>query len=253
MPLEQTPDGKLRATGGTRTTVLAVDRWLYGLARHWLAVINVFFFLYVGLPFLAPVLMHFGFDGAARVIYTAYSPLCHQLATRSWFLFGEQSNYPRAEFMAQTGIDLDTTPGLLAARQFIGDAATFGFKTAFCQRDIAIYGALLLFGLVYAHPEVQRRVKPMSIWLWVLIGLAPIALDGFSQLFSEYPYTAIPYLGQFFAFLPERESTPELRTLTGALFGLSCAWLAFPYLRESFTEMADQLKAKLTGAETRAV
>ncbi len=245
MPLEQTPEGKVRATGATRSTVIALDRWFHRLARNWLVVINFFILIYVGVPFLAPVLMHFGYDRAARLIYTAYSPLCHQLATRSWFLFGEQSNYPRAEFMARTGLDLDTTQGLLAARAFIGDAATFGFKTAFCQRDIAIYGAMLLFGLVYMIPVVQRRLKPMPIWLWVVVGLVPIMLDGFSQLFSEYPYTAIPLVGQVFSFLPERESTPELRTLTGALFGLSCAWLAFPYLRESFNDMATQLGEKL--------
>ena len=248
MPLEQTPDGKLRATGTTRSTVIAVDRFFHGLSRHWLAVINVMVFLYVGLPFLAPVLMHYGYDRGARLIYAAYSPLCHQLATRSWFLFGEESNYPRAEFMARTGTDLDTTAGILAARNFIGDA-TYGFKTAFCQRDIAIYGAILIGGLLYSIPAVRRRVKPMPIWLWVLLGLAPIALDGFSQLFSEYPYTAIPLIGDFFSFLPERESTPLLRSLTGFLFGISCAWLAFPYLRESFGDMAEQLGAKLTRAD----
>jgi len=245
MPIEQTPDGKMRATGGARSTVIALDRWFYRLARHWLVVINFVVFLYVGLPFAAPVLMHFGYDRAARLIYAAYGPLCHQLATRSWFLFGEQSNYPRAEFMARTGIDLDTTQGILAARNFIGDA-TYGFKTAFCQRDIAIYGAILLVGLVYMIPAVQRWLKPMPVWLWVLLGLVPIALDGFSQLFSAYPYTAIPFIRDIFAFLPERESTPELRTLTGFLFGLSCAWLAFPYLRESFNDMSAQLGEKLS-------
>lgn len=69
---------------------------------------------------------------------------------------------------------------------------------------------MLLFGLVYMIPVVQRRLKPMPIWLWVAVGLVPIMLDGFSQLFSEYPYTAIPLVGQVFSFLPERESTPEL-------------------------------------------
>ncbi|HRE29345.1 MAG TPA: DUF2085 domain-containing protein [Anaerolineales bacterium] len=245
MPLEQTPDGKLRATGDARKAVIGIDRWFYRLARHWLAVINFFVFIYVGLPFLAPVLMYAGQDRAARIIYTLYSPLCHQLASRSWFLFGEQAAYPKDQFIARTGIDLDSTPGMLQARAFVGDA-TFGFKTAFCQRDIAIYGAILVVGLLYAVPAVQRWLKPMPVWLWVVLGLGPIALDGFSQLFSSYPYTAIPVISDIFAFLPERESTPELRTLTGLIFGASCAWLAFPYLRESFTEMKDQLAEKLT-------
>ena len=54
-------------------------------------------FLYVGLPFAAPTLMKLGAEVPARVIYTMYSPLCHQFAFRSFFLFGEQPYYPTKE------------------------------------------------------------------------------------------------------------------------------------------------------------
>ena len=225
--------------------LIARAQWFaQGLRRRWLFLLGLTLGIWVGMPWLAPVLMRLGSHRAALWIYAIYGMFCHQLPQRSWFLFGEQTNYPRAVFMQLTGVDMNTTAGILAARNFIGDA-TFGFKTAFCQRDIAIYGAILIFGLIYSIPAVRSRVRAMPIWLWVLIGLMPIALDGFSQLFSEYPYTAIPFIGQMFSFLPERESTPELRTLTGMLFGLSCAWLAFPYLRESFDDMARQLGEKL--------
>ena len=40
------------------------------------------------LPFLAPVFMEAGWTPLARGIYTAYSALCHQMAQRSFFLFG---------------------------------------------------------------------------------------------------------------------------------------------------------------------
>ena len=93
---------------------------------------------------------------------------------------------------------------------------------------MAIYTAMFVFGLVYA--ATKRRLKPLHWTLWILIGMAPIALDGFSQLFSQMNW---PFLA---SILPYRESTPWLRVFTGALFGLATAWFAFPYMEESFSE-----------------
>src|SRR5450755_4945627 len=72
------------------------NRWALNLSRHRLRWLLLIIGLYVGLPFVAPTLMHFGLTGPANLIYTAYSPLCHQFSFRSWFLFGEQPAYPRA-------------------------------------------------------------------------------------------------------------------------------------------------------------
>lgn len=52
--------------------------------------------IYTALPFVAPTLMKLGATGPARVIYTLYSPFCHQFAFRSFFLWGEQGFYPRS-------------------------------------------------------------------------------------------------------------------------------------------------------------
>ncbi len=48
-----------------------------------------------------------------------------------------------------------------------------------------------------------------------------------------------------FNLLPARESTPVLRSLTGALFGLANVWLAYPYVEESMREVRQNLEAKL--------
>ena len=96
---------KTIATGRTRSFVIWLDKQIHSFAAHWLAVFNIFVFIYVGLPFLAPVLMKMGLDLPATVIYKAYSPLCHQFAFRSWFLFGEQAYYEAPQFKAITGID----------------------------------------------------------------------------------------------------------------------------------------------------
>jgi uncharacterized membrane protein len=63
-----------------------------------------------------------------------------------------------------------------------------------------------------------------------LIGIGPIGLDGFSQLFSQFDW---PFLA---SILPYRESTPFLRVLTGALFGFFTAWFAYPGIEESMQE-----------------
>ena len=219
----------VRVTGRTRELVIAIDRVLLHLSRHWLAVFNLVVALYVGLPFAAPVLMYTGHPGAARVIYTAYKPLCHQFAFRSWFLFGERTTYPREVFTQYTGIDSDD---LWTARAYNGDERV-GYKVAFCERDVAIYGGVLILGLFYG---LTRKRLPVISWLpWLVLGILPIAIDGFSQLFSQPPYSWWAY----------RESTPLLRTLTGFLFGAMNAWLAYPYVGESMAQTEAELSAKL--------
>jgi uncharacterized membrane protein len=184
------------------------------------------------------------------LIYTIYSPLCHQWAFRSFFLFGEQAYYPHAAAKMQgmltfeqvsvslsnpQGISDITDPSRLQARQFQGNPI-IGYKVAFCERDVAIWGAMALFGVVYA---ATRRKLPKLHWaIWVLVGMGPIGLDGFSQLFSQIPNAFIQ------SFLPYRESTPFLRVLTGFLFGITTAWFMFPLIEESMSDTRRLLAKK---------
>lgn len=219
-------------------TIGGADRFMSWFSRHYLAVVNVFILMYVGLPIVAPVLMKSGATLPANVIYTIYKPLCHQFGFRSFFLFGEQPYYPLAEagipgiktFEEVTGFTDLHNPAALSrwqARELTGNE-TIGYKMALCERDMAIYGAILLFGILYA--VLGRRLKPLHWMLWILIGMVPIALDGFSQLFSQIEWTWLQ------ALLPYRESTPFLRVLTGALFGFATAWFAYPHMEESMAE-----------------
>ena len=82
-------------------------------------------------------------------------------------------------------------------------------------------------------------MKPIPIMAWFLIGVLPIALDGGTQLISSLSLFSII----------SRESTPLLRTLTGSLFGVMNAWLAFPYLEESMSETQTFVTAKLASAD----
>jgi uncharacterized membrane protein len=227
-----------KITGRQRDFVIWLDKQIYGLSKHWLAAFNTLVLVYVGLPFVAPVLMKSGLTGPANLIYTAYSPLCHQFAFRSWFLFGERPFYEAADFEAFTGIDPYDLMDRFAAKAFVGNE-TMGFKVAYCERDVAIYGAIFLAGLVFAAVRASGvKIRPLNFILYGLIGVAPIALDGFSQLFSQAPFN----------FLPLRESTPFFRTLTGFLFGAMNVWLAYPYVEESFAEIKVELETKLARA-----
>jgi uncharacterized membrane protein len=196
------------------------DRLALWFSRHWLAAFNGFVGVYLGLAFLAPVLMKVGAVTPASGIYTVYSYSCHQLGFRSFYLFGEQPFYPRDEFAAVTGIDPND---LWASRKFVGDSR-LGFKAALCERDVAIYGALLLTGIAFIF--LRRKMKPLHWTLWILLGIVPMGLDGGTQLLSYLPLLHFPF----------RESTPLLRVITGSLFGITSAWFAYPYVQESMDE-----------------
>jgi len=219
-------------------TISGGDRLMDWISRHYLALLNIFMLFYFGLPILAPVLMKAGARLPANVIYTIYKPLCHQFGFRSFFLFGEQAYYPLEEAGVAGAKTFEQVTGLadlhnpvassrFEARQFTGNE-TLGYKMALCERDMAIYGAIFLFGIVYAL--TGRRIKPLHWILWILIGMGPIGLDGFSQLFSQMEWSWLASL------LPYRESTPLLRVLTGGLFGFATAWFAYPYVEESMME-----------------
>lgn len=209
----------------------SADRFGFWLSNHYMFLFNLVVLVYVGLPFLAPVLMKAGAEGAARVIYTMYSPLCHQLAFRSFFLFGAQPFYPRelANVPGMLSYEQVTNQGvidLVSARRFIGNEV-MGYKMALCERDMAIYGAILLFGLLFSLSG--RKIKSLPWYLWIVLGLVPIGIDGFSQL----PGLLQNHLP---AWVVIRESTPLLRAITGAMFGLSTAWYVYPIVQETLLE-----------------
>jgi uncharacterized membrane protein len=222
---------------------------MYRFSQRWLFYFNIVVGIYVGLPILAPMLMNSGATAPAQAIYTIYSPMCHQMASRSFFLFGEQNAYPRA--LAGTNLQpleaytaqLDAFDEVreenwaqffLAARRFVGNEQ-MGYKMALCERDIAIYSFVFLAGLLYAGLRRRYQIKPLPIWLFILVGMGPIGWDGFSQLFSYY---ALPLDGSapegiravLANLFPLRESTPLLRSGTGALFGFMLAWLIYPHV-----------------------
>ncbi|MGD1993643.1 MAG: DUF2085 domain-containing protein [Anaerolineae bacterium] len=222
-------EGSSTLSPAKRRLVIGADRFIFWLAQHWLAIFNVMALLYVGLPFLAPILMRVGVEPVGRAIYALYRPLCHQLPYRSWYLFGSQLHYGQEELARLVGAEA------LVPHGYIGDP-TLGFKVALCQRDTAIYGTIFLAGVLFAL--IRRRVRPLPLWVYVLF-ILPMALDGGLQLFSYALPILIPSLD-----IPTLESNPVRRVITGSLFGLGTVWLAYPYVEESFREILETLEQR---------
>jgi uncharacterized membrane protein len=165
------------------------------VARLWLVGLNTAVALFIGGALAAPTLAALGLAHEADALYVAYHLTCHQWAFRSFFLFGAQAVYAPEQLQA-LGFD---------PFGFVGQPG-LGWKMAICERDLAIYASVLIAGLVYAR---NRGLTAASVKVYAVL-ILPMAVDGFSQLFGW------------------RESTWELRVLTGALFGVASVWLLYP-------------------------
>lgn len=193
---------------------------LLAIQSYWLVVTNLAVAVFVGLPFLAPALMATGYAEAANAIYAAYQLVCHQWAFRSYFLFG-----PRIEY----GQALGSLVGADAMYHTVG-SPDLGYKVAFCERDVAIYLAVLAAGIMYGR--LRDRLPVLGLLGYGLL-ILPMAIDGFTQLFGW------------------RESTVELRTATGVLFGVASVWLIYPRIDALFArDLGPMATPASTGAST---
>jgi len=221
----------------THASTTAANRPLLWLSRHWLAVFNLFFFTYAGLPLLAPLLLTTGYSGLALTIYRAYGLTCHQLPDHSYFIFGHQ--------------------------------------VAICQRCTAIHSTMALTGLLYILLRT-RRLPPLTFRRYPLF-LIPIGMDGGMQLISELLvvlpayslwavglaaiaiFSLILYFQKglvwqvwlFFLagpvslllvqYVGPYESDWLRRTVTGMIYAIGTLWLVYPTLEAGFREMASAL------------
>lgn len=185
-----------------------------GMARHWLAIFNTAWALYVFVPFLAPIFMEIGWQAPAAAVYAIYSVLCHQLPDHSYFLFGP-SFIPQTPELIAGGMQAGAS--LLVERAFIGNGE-IGWKVALCQRDVAIYLSVFLAGLGYTL--VRNRAKPLPLKVFILLTI-PMAIDGLTQLIGW------------------RESNWWLRSVTGALFGAAAVFLVYPYVEDAMQDVLD--------------
>lgn len=232
-----------------------LNRWAYRFAKYWLLSFSLLIGLYVGLPFLAPVLMAAGLEFPARIIYGIYSFLCHQLPQRSYFLFGQQFTYSLPEI--QAAWQNTTSFGVL--RQFIGNPQ-MGWKVAWSDRMVSMYTSILLFSWVWY--ALRRQLGKLS-WQGLLLFLLPMAVDGLSHMVSD-----ISGIGQGFrdsnAWLASltNNSLPVnfyagdawgsfnsiMRLISGIFFGAGVVWFGYPYLAEYFEDFKHNIQEKFARA-----
>jgi uncharacterized membrane protein len=212
-----------------RRTVLFLNRMVFWLSKHWIAVFNLALLIYVGLPFLAPVLFYTGSEGAANTLYRIYNNVCHQYPIRSWFLYGMQAAYRPGGTLLPEAVHKDPL--------FLG-GPELGYKVAFCQRDVAIYASMVLGGLIFGVLRKRRDLPPLPVWAYLVFGILPMGLDGGYQLLSQLVTMIKPGL------LPVYESGPLARTITGALFGLSSVALVYPGFHDFFEDIQARLQKR---------
>ena len=240
--------------GWTRHLVIAVDRLAFWISSHWLALFVVASGVLVLVPFLAPLLMKVGAVGPANIIYGFYSLLCHQLPQRSLFLFGPQPMYSLAEIKAVWPLD-----GFLGLRQFVGNPE-MGYKVAWSERMIALYGSVWLGALVFAL--VRTRLRSLSLAAWLLAGVLPMGLDGLIHMVNDavsgtsgagfrdnnawlQALTGNQLPPWFYAGDALGSFNSDVRWFTGILFGLTTMWLVFPMLETTMRDLQSQTARQL--------
>jgi len=91
----------------------------------------------------------------------------------------------------------------------------FGHQLGLCARNLSIYSSMFLGSLIFVLSK--KRLPGIPWWLWILM-ILPMAVDGLTQMVGL------------------RESTWELRLITGTLFGLGSVWFVLPYMQKTITE-----------------
>lgn len=214
-----------------------MNQGISGLLHHWLFILNLLLGIFVSVPWLAPVLMEAGNEGAARAIYLIYSTQCHQLPQRSFFLFGPRLTYSLAEIQAAW----QTTNNPFILRQFVGNPQ-MGWKVAWSDRMVSMYASVFVASLLYAI--VRRPLKPLSLWVFAVFVL-PMAVNGGTHLVSDLAgigngfrdsnawlaaLTGNALPAWFYAGDAVGSFNSWMRLITGILFGVGVVWLALPYL-----------------------
>src|SRR5579862_4497034 len=161
-------------------TKKAVRQFVW-ILDHWVLIFSVLYGIVMVVPFLAPVFMRLGWVGPAQTIYFIYSFLCHQMAQRCFFLFGVQPMYNAAQLPLTLTGSMDTD--MLSLRAFTGNAS-LGWKVAWSDRMVYMYGAMWLGGMLYGFLRQRRPIRPLSIIGFVML-LVPMAVDGGTHWLSD--------------------------------------------------------------------
>ena len=231
-PASALTESHSRATG--RIQRRSGDKWLFLLFS--------ILFVWIALPWLAPISMQIGWESLAKPIYWLYSFQCHQLPQRSFFLFGPQPMISLAE--VQAAWQNTTDPAIL--REFVGNAE-LGYKVAWSDRMVSAYSSIPLGGAVWFL--LRKRVRLFPLWGVALLAL-PMALDGITHMMGDFAGIGegFRYTNEWLARLTQYRLPQSfyagttigtfnswMRLITGVLFGVGVGWFVFSNLGAALT------------------
>jgi len=221
--------------------------------RQWVFILLTLFAIFNLLPIIAPLAMQAGIAPVGNAIYALYgSVISHQYANRSFFLFGEQWMYAPDELPLT--LQGEFLPDALALKYFRG-SPELGWKLAWSDRLVAMYGSMLVVFIVFAI----RRWQRFPLWLGVLLVL-PLIIDGATHLASDsasvisgWRYdnswlatlTGHAFPDSFYIGDGPGSFNLWMRLLTGVLFGIGFFGWGLPVVDRYFKRNADILAGKL--------
>lgn len=125
-------------------------------------------------------------------------------------------------FLTALGLDSLSKPIFYALHTICAQIPSHSFyilghQLGMCARNFSIYASMFTGSLVFVLSK--KRLPGIPWWFWLML-ILPMAYDGLTQMFGL------------------RESTWELRVLTGTLFGLANVWFALPFMQKTLQEMS---------------
>ena len=137
------------------------------------------------------------------------------------------------------------TDNPLVLRQFVGNPE-MGWKVAWSDRMISLYGGIWVVGLVWGL--LPHNTRKVSIWFFFLFAL-PMTLDGVTHIISDFSGLAagFRYTNDWLAILTNHVFAPSfyagdalgsfnswMRWITGFLFSFGLVRWVFPLVDEQF-------------------
>ena len=143
-------------------------------------------------------------------------------------------------------------------RAFRGNEV-FGWKVAWSDRMVYMYGSLWIISAVYWIMSRRRPWKPLRIWIVALL-LVPLAADGITHLLSDgnglsagFRYdnawlaalTNHVFADSFYRGDTLGSFNSLMRFVTGVLFAVATGGLALPFLDREMKRSESALAEKL--------